>query len=1130
MLNKFIFWIVLLSLVGGVSYAYWIPNDDIYGADFYSIFGFIDINASNISADYFYGSGKYLTDIAGGLWLNKSGYLYPNSTFGVNVYIPAGNLSVNDTLFVGSGSVNAYHVFNGTNAVSNGTKYIVYPFGNNTGSVGLTTNWFADGYFVNLHGDGSDLTGISAGKSANGFYLYNDTSIIYFNESMLNATIDARNGTAGGVSDIWVNETGDTMTGNLTINANLSAYYLFGQPLDGSIGSGIIWASSNKIKCGCLNITSGTGLNVSYPNLTARVWNMANTTTYCNITGATIEVPDNAHTVYYVDSDCSVNSAAWENYFSNNLNPSNYARIFDVYTHNGKIEIIKGSALIGLHDRKQKWNSINCGGTGHLSICKGIDIVEDVFPVINQTSGSYIYINSEHTSASRKSDVNGIHIVTHSGGEWTHINQSHMNLTHCDDGSDYVFCSNDKFRRYIIYTIGFGQDHTTMHQLAPLDSEYYNNLADCINLEKNPLSYTLPSSEKGVAVVHHLYCGSRDDTSWSGAWLDLRAGDGGYGATPDLSIFVLKAGDTMTGNLNMTWQNISDAYFYGNGTGLINILTSSLVGIINWINMPELSYTHFHSPANITGDFSVWNGLFNIAAENITSGTFGSGNFIFPNALDVNGELKVGGGFLNSGCTFDTGGNIWCDGSITFSGEINISNVNNLSINGSQNPRFDDTFDLGNLNHRWRNLYISNNISAIGNISAKYYFGSGKYLTGITAEANVTDTWVNESGDTMTGNLTVNANISTQNVVLADYLQLGEENPLPIASSNYRNKIVCVNGMTTDVSDKCYICLKSAGGVGQWSNLFDFETGTKGIFAVNFSQLWVPEGEAKVWNSTDGTNWEMSYDTGNPPPSACYSVGGNGSTILLGCYYRSGTTKQAKIYNSTDGGKTWTLDETKYAPYYIGYRILPTKWEGMYWLGFSGYAGAGDVFTRDDAGNYALSLDTASTHIVSLDVMWNGYLYALTRNGQLWEKQSSLSLWDNIWSGTGTKRHEEMDWNGTTAMIAGGSPPFAMYSNDGTLWYSISIPSWIASGYNEFTDVQWFDGAWYFATRADGDVLKYKDGEWSRDLNTNEMTMYGLEVYNNAIYAASGGSIDHGYVYRKMTGIERYNWIKIAEG
>ena len=274
----------------------------------------------------------------------------------------------------------------------------------------------------------------------------------------------------------------------------------------------------------------------------------------------------------------------------------------------------------------------------------------------------------------------------------------------------------------------------------------------------------------------------------------------------------------------------------------------------------------------------------------------------------------------------------------------------------------------------------------------------------------------------------------------------------------------------------------------------------------------------------------MSYDTGNPPPSACYSVGGNGSILLVGCYYRSGSIKQAKIYNSTDGGKTWTLDETKDAPYYIGYRILTTKWEDMYWLGFSGYSGAGDVFTRDDAGTYTLSLSTTSTHITSLDVIWNGYLYALARNGQLWEKQSALDAWDNIWNGTGTKYHEEMAWNGTTAMIVGGTPAFAKYSDDGITWTDISIPSWITSGYDKFLAVKWFGDAWYFATVGDGDILKYKDGQWSKDLDTNEIRMYGLEVYNNAIYAASGGYLDHGYVYRKSTTLEGYNWIKIAEG
>ncbi|MBL7051141.1 hypothetical protein ISS04_03165, partial [Candidatus Woesearchaeota archaeon] len=59
--------------------------------------------------------------------------------------------------------------------------------------------------------DGDDDTwwGLNEG------YIYNSSNSLDFNESMLNATIDDR---AGDVTDVWVNESGDTMTGPLKIS------------------------------------------------------------------------------------------------------------------------------------------------------------------------------------------------------------------------------------------------------------------------------------------------------------------------------------------------------------------------------------------------------------------------------------------------------------------------------------------------------------------------------------------------------------------------------------------------------------------------------------------------------------------------------------------------------------------------------------------------------------------------------------------------------------------------------------------------------------------------------------------------------------------------------------------------
>ena len=58
---------------------------------------------------------------------------------------------------------------------------------------------------------------------------------------------------------------------------------------------------------------------------------------------------------------------------------------------------------------------------------------------------------------------------------------------------------------------------------------------------------------------------------------------------------------------------------------------------------------------------------------------------------------------------------------------------------------------------------VTSNFSG-DNITADYYFGDGSKLTGI----DVTDIWVNETGDTMTGNL----NMSSNNITNVGYIKV----------------------------------------------------------------------------------------------------------------------------------------------------------------------------------------------------------------------------------------------------------------------------------------------------------------------------------------------------------------------
>jgi len=378
------------------------------------------------------------------------------------------------------------------------------------------------------------------------------------------------------------------VSNDLNVGGNITSAYISGQPLDGSIGSGVLNASSLKTHCGCINASDEGGLNVKYPDMKVKIWNYG-TNVYCDISSNTVAVPDDAHTVYYVDSNCAVQTMSWTNYFAQNINPPNYARIFDVYTHDGDIELVKGASIIGITMRKSKFGKVNCGGK-HLSVCDGMDITEGIFPEINMSAGHIQYINSVHTTQQRDSNPDGLHVVC--GSDGSHTAETEIDIDKCDNGATCDACPTNQFRRYYIYSIGWG-DHTGIHQLAPLDGSTYLHLGDCMNIEENPLDYVLPSMEEGVAVIRAFYCAKSGDTEWrDGAWVEIIA-DGGIGgsiqiATDDFMRYSGWGKNADASGFNLTGaDSVYAGYFNGFNLSDLNAKNSS-----RWVSDGEnISYS-----------------------------------------------------------------------------------------------------------------------------------------------------------------------------------------------------------------------------------------------------------------------------------------------------------------------------------------------------------------------------------------------------------------------------------------------------------------------------------------------------------------------------------------------------------
>ena len=65
--------------------------------------------------------------------------------------------------------------------------------------------------------------------------------------------------------------------------------------------------------------------------------------------------------------------------------------------------------------------------------------------------------------------------------------------------------------------------------------------------------------------------------------------------------------------------------------------------------------------------------------------------------------------------------------------------------------RVDKVYDIGNVTNRFRNLFLSGNISTVGNVSASYFFGDGAFLTNLEVSGNFSGRgiprWLNDSID-----------------------------------------------------------------------------------------------------------------------------------------------------------------------------------------------------------------------------------------------------------------------------------------------------------------------------------------------------------------------------------------------
>ncbi len=449
-------------------------------------------------------------------------------------------------------------------------------------------------------------------------------------------------------NNLWCSLTGCTISGNLIAQNITANEYFFGKPFDGYLGSGIIWAEEVN-EAGNLNVTATGGLGVDYPSFIMRLAKTDNTIKYCNISSGNVNIPDNTHSVYYIDNDCNIQNTAIQNYIETSLSPGGIADFFNVVSHSGNVEILEGNGLKNKEEIKIRKNSIK---SQSLNVVSGMGLVQEGFPNITIYSGEYTYINEIFTTTKQNNSVGDtIELLYRQGGNWQYSEQTGLNITWCDDGTNSAECTNPlKYRRYYIGLLGRNDstDTTQLHQVAASETEYYNNLGACLDISENPIIFDLPSNYEYAFVLLYAYCDQASSSAWKSGFIDLRTTKTEIATgTPDLSIFLTRDGARKltdnwdVGEFNITNISNLNTKFYCNLTNcyvLEQFLEDTDTTYTNGsgISLTGTEFNHTDTSSQSSEDNSG-----NTFIQDIVLDTFGHITSIVSTAVDFSSYVAI---------------------------------------------------------------------------------------------------------------------------------------------------------------------------------------------------------------------------------------------------------------------------------------------------------------------------------------------------------------------------------------------------------------------------------------------------------------------------------------------------------
>jgi hypothetical protein len=207
--------------------------------------------------------------------------------------------------------------------------------------------------------------------------------------------------------------------------------------------------------------------------------------------------------------------------------------------------------------------------------------------------------------------------------------------------------------------------------------------------------------------------------------------------------------------------NIAAPFFIGNGSLLTGVVATGISEV------PSLSVTGNVNSGNIvnqglitTGGLSATGNIVGSANSQLDGFVIGSVTPAAAAFTDVNvtGNLSVAG-VTNTA-------NIFANGTVSVSGQVDAASIGVLGNIQSGNV---NTIKVSATDVSTVSLSATGNVDVVGNVSADYFIGNGRALTGIISsyqDSNVAAFLPTYTGNiaSLTGNLTTTANVNANNI------------------------------------------------------------------------------------------------------------------------------------------------------------------------------------------------------------------------------------------------------------------------------------------------------------------------------------------------------------------------------